>query len=139
MTFPDDCKVSVKTIGMIVLSAKFGKNGSLNVAVRDMDTVKEGTSDGYNFQTKVDSISSLYKGLFGSYKETESAYVGISGNIFYRLVYNFEMKKIKFWGSQYFTAKYNKTYVITLSCFAEDYEKHKLDFNDCMSKFTFLE
>lgn len=139
MTFPDNCKVSVKTVGMIVLTAVFGKNVSLNVSVRDMDTVKEGTSDQYNFQSQVDSISALYRSLFGNYKESESAYIGISGNIFYRLVYNFEMTKKKFWGSQYFAAKYNKTYLITLLCLADDYEKYKLDFNDCVSSFAFIQ
>jgi hypothetical protein len=139
MTFPDNCKVTVKTSGLVVLIAMFEKNGSLNVTVRDMDTVKEGTSEQYNFQSIADSITTLFKSIFGNYKETESAYVGISENIFYRIVYNFEMMKKKFWGSQYYAAKYNKIYIITMSCFAEDYEKFKLDFNDCISKFKFLE
>lgn len=139
MTFPDDSKVSSKASGMIVIIAKLGKSGSVNVTVRDMDTVKEGTSDGYNFQTMADSVSSVYNALFENYKETESAYVGISGNIFYRLVYNFDMMKKKMWGAQYMTAKFNKTYIITMVCFTDDYEKHKLDFNDCISSFAFLE
>jgi hypothetical protein len=139
MTFPDDCKVSSKTTGLIVLIAKFSKSGSINVTVRDMDTVNEGTSDGYNFQPMADSISSVYKVLFSNYTETESAYIGISENIFYRIVYNFEMMKKKFWGSQYLTAKFNKMYIITLSCFADDYAKNKLDYNECLSSFKFLE
>lgn len=137
ITFPDKWEVKEGTTTMVAVIAKYGDFPSINIVVKENESIGKVTVEDVNIENFKDDLVSKYKNVFTNFITVDYGKTAVNGINAIYFAYNCDVADKVFRVKQYFMFNSTKMYVISTGCLETEAADYEAAFNDCTNSFKF--
>jgi hypothetical protein len=138
ITFPKFWNVKEGTSAMVAVLASSGDITSINVVVKENESIGNVTVDEVNIEKFKDDLVSKYSAAFANFKELDYGKTTVNGYNALFFSYNCDIADKVLKAKQYFIFNNAKMYVISTGCPDLESIQNESMFNDCLNTFKFI-
>jgi len=137
VTFPDKWEVKEGTTTMVAVVAKYGDYSSINIVVKENESIGNVTIEDINLEKFKDDLVMKYQSAFTNFKMVDYGKTTINYNnaIYFTYYCDIVDKILK--AKQYFMFNNSRMYVISTGCLDSEAADYDSMFNDCVNSYKF--
>jgi hypothetical protein len=137
ITFPDKWDVKEGTTTMVAVIAKYGDFSSINIVVKENESIGKVTVEDVNIEKFKDDLVSKYKDAFTNFVTVDYGKTIVNGNNAIYFTYNCDVAGKVLRAKQYFMFNGTRMYVISTGCLETETADYEAAFNNCLNSFKF--